>query len=281
VIRISQIFLGILVTALAGCGGGGSTAAGSTGSTGSTASTTTVPATSATFPPKMEVAAEPVVYRKLAIEMYGDSSLDGFNVVFADMGKESPCQLMQSAINKKYGAGEITVTCQTPASDSTNLVSGEFYKVGAWPLPLTYDQTSMTYTKQVPDLVLINHNLNDIRNQRNLAEYQGRLEFLVSKAIVAGVKTVVLENSVPLTTQQPYGVTAAVLATQPAFLDASKAVATAFSLPLVDTYGITKALPNWEAYITDSIHPNAALYQIISDNRLATIVPSIDKLRQP
>jgi lysophospholipase L1-like esterase len=277
-------FAFILVLALLGaCGGGGgaSTEASAVATTAPAVTAVTPPAPVAADPPKIDVPVGPVVYKKISIEMYGDSSLDGFNLNFADMGKESPCQLMQSAVNAKYGAGEISVTCQTPASDSTNLVSGQFYKGGAWPLPLTYDQTAMTYTKPIPDLVLINHNLNDIRNQRVLSEYKARMELLVTKAHTAGVKVVVLENSVPLTLQTPYGATPAILATQPAFLQASKDVATAFSLPFVDTYGTTKVLQNWETYITDSIHPNAVLYKLISDNRFATIVPSIEKLRQP
>lgn len=211
--------------------------------------------------------------------MYGDSSLDGFNVNPADMGKESPCQLMQSAVNAKYGVGEISVRCQTPASDSTNLVSGLYYDKGPWPLLLTYDNSLQTYTKPVADLVLINHNLNDIRNQRSTTLYESNLKFLVSKGMEQGAKVIVLENSVPLTTQLPYGVTQAVLDTQPTFLKISKDVAAQYSAPLVDTYAAVKSTPNWETYITDSIHPNAALYKIISDNRFNTIVPSLDKLR--
>ncbi len=253
----------LILILLASCGGGGST-------TESTAA-----------PAAVVQPVTAVVFKKLTLEMYGDSSLDGFNVNPQDMGKESPCQLMQSAANAKYGVGEISVSCQTPASDSSNLVSGQYYDRGPWPQILTYDRAAKTYTKSPPDIVLINHNLNDIRNQRSAADYQTNMEFLVSKAQAAGVKVIVLENSVPLTTKTPYGVTQVVLDTQPTFINISKKVAAEFSIPLVDTYSAVRALPNWETYITDSIHPNATLYKRISDNRFITIVPSLDKLRQP
>jgi lysophospholipase L1-like esterase len=266
--QIAKTLSSLLAFLLIACGGGGG-------------APTTASAVVSTLPAVTAAPTAAVSFKKLSIEMYGDSSLDGFNVNPSDMGKESPCQLMQSAVNGKYGAGEISVNCQTPASDSSNLVSGQYYDKGPWPQILTYDRSLKTYTKPVPDLVLINHNLNDIRNQRSTTEYESNLKFLVSQGLAQGVKVIVLENSVPLTTQLPYGATQAVLDTQPAFLKLSKDVAAQLSVPYVDTYATVKAIPSWETYITDSIHPNAALYKIISDNRFNTIVPLLDKLRQP
>jgi lysophospholipase L1-like esterase len=253
----------ILLASLTACGGGGA-------------------ASPVEQPSVVNIApiSAPIVYKKLNIEMYGDSSLQGSNVNPLDTA--NPCELMQSAVNARYGENQVSVRCQAFGSDSADLVSGgSQYVGGPWPKILSYNNASKDYTKPVPDVVLINHNLNDIRNQRSLADYRRNMEFLVVQARAVGVKTVVLENSVPLTTKSPYGASQNVLDTQPAFLDALSAVATANAAPLVDTYGTVKATPNWESYITDSIHPNAKMYQLISENRVKSLLPLLDTLRQP
>jgi lysophospholipase L1-like esterase len=256
----------IIAAFLTACGGGGSTTGAALTDQSPVVNAPTVPV--------------PVVYKKLNVEMYGDSSLEGSNVNPLDAAK--PCEMLQNAVDVRYGAGQVNVRCQAFGSDSQDLVTGgSQYVGGPWPQILSYDANAKTYTKSVPDVVLINHNLNDIRNRRSLLDYQNNMEFLLKKAKAVGVKTVVLENSVPLTTKSPYGATQEVLNTQPAYLDALREVASANSAPLVDTYSTVKSFANWENYITDSIHPNAQMYRSISDNRVKVLLPFLDGLRQP
>jgi lysophospholipase L1-like esterase len=202
------------------------------------------------------------------INLYGDSSLEGHNVDPTQAASPTPCVALQQAFDATYLKAKVVVNCSAYGSDSNDLLIGRLEKAGAWPNPLK----NLGYA---PDLVLVNHALNDQRNGRSTIGYSTNLRLLSELAKAAGAKLVVFESPVPFVVTPPYGGQALIDA-QPEYVAAQKQVADAVGAGYVNTFGFVKTIPNWPLSITDTIHPNRSLYALIAANRYKELTPIVD-----
>ncbi len=202
------------------------------------------------------------------ISLFGDSCLEGNNLDPAQSANPTPCVALQQAFDASYLKAKVIVNCSAYGSDSNDLLIGRLEKAGAWPNPLK----DLGYT---PDLVLINHALNDQRNGRNTTDYSTNLRKLSDLAKSAGVKMMVFESPVPFVVTPPYGGQVLIDA-QPEYVAAQKQVAHAVGAGYVNTFGFVKTIPNWPLSITDTIHPNRSLYALIAANRYKELAPIVD-----
>ncbi len=118
------------------------------------------------------------------------------------------------------------------------------------------------------DTVLIRAGTNDCGNAVSLATYQANLTALVTALLPT--------TDVILSTHYPFAVSVKTLQVQKTYVDVIYAVAAQFGLLVQDTYNkvISYEQANQLGYYSDTLHPNAAIYQL-SGEADATLLLSL------
>jgi len=239
--------MGVVVIACSACGGGGG---------GSTA-------------PAPVVAKAP---NSVLIAEYGDSTTAGWQVnngVGANTSASEPVEL-QSYLQAQFGT-TVTVSNQgVGGTEASQLLNGTDGTHGAW-----FNEIAASKAQ----IVTFNFSLNDAFfsvTQRDgtinesVDQYKGYMVALIEGAKSAGKKVVVYT---PNPTCE--AVRVPIL---PQYVDALKAVAASENVPIVDNYGIISAMPNWQAMLSDCLHPNDALYAIKAKNEADVLAPIVKSL---
>lgn len=173
------------------------------------------------------------------IATFGDSTMEG----------EPHRAAMQGAVDQILGAGRTAI--ENRAASGT----------AAFQLRAGADGRNLPWAQQLaatrPDVVLINHAINDMTQKRSLDEYRADLVALVTQAQAAGA-TVVLQTPIPQSLMAPFG--------QPWRVDAIKEyarvmreVAVARGASVAEVSDFVESLPNYGQRVYDGIHPDADL----------------------
>ncbi|WP_185634006.1 SGNH/GDSL hydrolase family protein [Burkholderia stagnalis] len=232
---MKKIALAVIAAALAACGGGNGA-------------------------PQTAAAATAQV--SAVIETYGDSTTQGWESINGNgfITTANVPALLQAGLQAQFGAG-VTVSNQAVGgTEASQLLNGTDGVHAAWAQQMAASPAR---------IVMLNFSLNDayyIRVPKSgvigeaPADYAAYMTQLVQIAKAAG-KTVVLVEPNP--TCEP--VRQSALADYVAQL---RQVATAQGVMLVPHYDPILNLPNWQAMLTDCLHPSDALYAIKANREL-------------
>ena len=216
-----------LVALLAACGGGGNDAPS----------------------PQTAAPAAPPVCNPVKVATFGDSTMDG----------NAHRDAMQRGVDTRLGAGRAVI--------ENRAVSG----TAAFQLLAGMDGRNAVWSQQLvttrPDVVLINHGINDMAHQRPLAQYRADLVALVTQAQQAGA-VVVLQTPVPQTLMPPYGLEWRVTAIRD-YAQVMRDVAAEHRTGLAEVSRFVESLPNFEARVFDGVHPDADLVERIYNGPVA------------
>lgn len=235
-------FLGMFVMACSGCGGGGANAGGAQAASS-------------------EPASQPVSSKSVLITQWGDSTTDGY---YKDASgnyaivQNPPWKLLEVSLQQKFGP---RVTVQFSAQRGSTL-SDMINGTGNFTEPL-----AVAIKSDAAQIDTIRFGLND-EGQYDVAAYKGYLVEAVQIMLAAG-KLVVIEEPTPTLTYKYHNGSQ--------YAQAADEVAAQFGLPLVKSYSLTLAVPNWTSMMSDNLHPTQALYQEISNEQLSVLTPIVEK----
>ena len=199
--------------------------------------------------------------RQIIIEMYGDSTVQGYSVPNGQSMitvKNEPT-LVQSYFDRDFGQGAVRVTNEGVGStEASQLLNGTDGVHTTW---------DALMAKSTADIITINHALGDTYNFANPTpgiptesppQYHQIMASLVQIAKAHG-KTVVLIEPNP--SCNPYR--------QPTlhfYVTHMDQVAQENNVALVENYWSQSAMPNWQSLLSDCTHPLDALYTIKAQN---------------
>lgn len=221
----SALMAATLSIILAACGGGGSEAP-------------TPTAQAATCRPKV-----------VTVQLFGDSTMFGYDSFTRAKAVPSPAQDLQSAMDVRFGLGAVVVRENgVLGATISDLIKGRAgYQ--AWPLGVA------------ADVVVVNYGINDqdLIIGESIEEYESNLR------AIAAYKGAAVVFETPNATPGPN-------VRFDAYVQRMRDVAVSLSVPVADTFLAVKAVPDWETYFADFAHPNAAMYGLIVKNSLAPAV---------
>jgi len=200
--------------------------------------------------------------KTVQITQWGDSTTDGWyknssgNYVKVP---NRPWQLLQASLQSHFGP---YVTVQLSAQEGSTL-RDMLNGTGHFTEPL-----SLAIKADTSQVETIKFGLND-QGCYDAATYQGYLIQAVQIMLAAGKKVVLEEPNPALNYQYDKGLAIATAVNQ---------VAAQFSLPIVKSYSLTLAVPNWTKLMSDNLHPTQPLYQSISDEQISVLVPIVQDL---
>lgn len=212
--------------------------------------------------------------RQIIIEMYGDSTMQGFSVpnghtVITTMNEAT---ILQSYFDRDFGPGSVRVTNEGVGStEASQLLNGTDGVHATW---------ASLMSKSTADIITINHALNDTYSFANPApgimaespqQYHQIMTQLVQTAQAHGKIVVLIE---PNPSCNPYR--------QPTlqyYVANMDQVAQENNVPLVVNYWTQVAMPNWQSLLSDCTHPLDALYVIKANNSYAVLGRIVEEIQ--
>lgn len=224
---MKQLIITALVCLLVGCGGG----SGGTESVASTAGqvTTNIPPNSAGH---------------FIIEMYGDSTMVGFDIAFNGQAPQNIPNTVQSVLS---GRGfNVTVTNEGVGGKTLrNLIEGDDGKHTVWIRQMENSPA---------DIVAINFGINDSYAPIGYGpDFYRHLigDYILIAKSFGKVPVLITPNP---TCNPQYQVTP--------YAEQMRLLAPAYQVPLVDINTYVQSLSSWQSYFIDCIHPSNALYYL-------------------
>lgn len=205
-------------------------------------------------------AQEPA-HKAATIDAEGDSTMAGYEMIdgqFVRIANSVPVQV-QAILREQFGP---TVTVENNGVASSTTFSS---LNGLAPNTVPFAQRIAADPAQV---VLTNYALNDM-GARTLEEYASDLAVWIGAVRAAG-KTPVLEEPNPVCNEN-----SALLDT---FVNQMRLVAQQQGVTLIAQYDYIKLLPNWQAMMTDCVHPGDALYAIKAQREAAILAQLVASL---
>jgi lysophospholipase L1-like esterase len=184
------------------------------------------------------------------IQLFGDSTQWGKDGETQMQSVNNPTAVLQRLMDARFGPGAVTVEDRAVSgTTSGELLNGTDGLNKPWPGSVN------------ADITVVNHGINDLFQKVPLETYKSNLR---------QINVTVYETQSPLADpRSPLG-----------YPDAMRAVAAERGAPVADVDAYVRALPNWQAYLADGIHPNATLYGLIVTNALfPTLDPLVAKLK--
>lgn len=190
--------------------------------------------------PEPVVTTPPVqVCGPVKIATFGDSTMSG----------DVRTKFMQDAIDAQLGAGKAIV--------ENRAASG----YAAFELLAGSDTVNVRYVDQLaitkPDVVLINHGLNDMAHRRTLEQYRADLDYLVTQAQARGA-VVILQTQIPQNGSGRFG-EAWRVETVKVYAQVMRDVAAYRKTGLVEVMGFVESVPDFAAHVPDGVHQDAYL----------------------
>jgi lysophospholipase L1-like esterase len=216
-----RIVVALLCGVLAACGGGGDAT---------------------------EPSAACTVSNPLRIQLFGDSTQEGWDGQTQAYAPIPPAAALQAELEGRLGPGRVVVTSRAvDKSTASDLAAGTDGLNAAWPAPVD------------ADIVIINHGINDATHGGSLADYRAALDKLAQAPALVIFETPNIIRHVDLA---PWA-------------QAMREVAAQRGVAVADTYAYTAALPDWQALVGDWAHPTQELYLMIARDVLAPTVVSL------
>ena len=215
-----------LAAILAACGGGGSTDSDS-------------------------VVCMPVV--PVRVQLFGDSTQAGYTTNAdgtSTVVSNSPAAALQAFFTAKYGAGTVIVSSRAVGGTTAKeLVAGADHLNAPWPASVQ------------ADIVVVNHGINDLTHDGDLAAYQTALRKLAKAPAAVIFET---PNAVKEWDLAPY-------------VQVMRSVAKENNLTVIEAYAFTV---DKVEQLSDWAHPTDELYRLISANVVQPVVASaVSRLR--
>lgn len=179
------------------------------------------------------------------VQLYGDSTQEGYVGATGVVADRSPVKLMQSAMDHRFGPGVVSVESRAvQGTTAVELVAGLDGRNLPWPGSL------------VADVVVVNHGINDMTHHGDTTAYMAALETIAGSGARVVFET---PNIVKSYDVAPWAET-------------MRSVAARHGAALADVYAYTASLHDWPALIPDWAHPSAQLYAMISAD---VLVPAV------
>lgn len=197
----------------------------------------------------------------VVVAMYGDSTTFGAELLPSGNWIQSLSNV-PAVIQSKYSSGVTVLNKGISGVTMPQMV------IGASPATKTWAQEM---SESYADIVVLNFGINDA-NTTWETDYQ--VNYYATKLIdvaQAHGKIVVIETSNPVNTPLYNRLS------QVAYV--IRTLAQSRSLTLADHHlWIQTGLPNWETYLPDGVHPNAALYTYKADSLYCVLNPVVQSL---
>jgi len=189
--------------------------------------------------------------KPVRIQLFGDSTQWGYDRKTDQPVAQPPVAVLQAAMDARFGAGAVIVTERAvPGTTAGQLLAGTDGRNRPWPREVD------------ADIVVVNHALNDSRENVPLATYERQL---------AALHPTVFETPNPVTVPWPV----------PPYVAAMRKVAAAQHAPLADVDAWMRAQPKWPSLLDDGVHPTQAGYrEIVLEVLMPTLEPLVAKALQ-
>ncbi len=233
-----------IVVTLAGCGGGG----------GSTSQSPTTPGPYTT---------------KVGIGIAGDSTVYGYTVTNGAGQQANPTapQELQNELQARFGTGVTVDNWGIPGADSEVYIDPSKERVG--PVHPTVDWLTMMATT-TDQIIVIQFGINDAAfGIISPDQFKANLITMVQEAMADG-KIVILETANPIAVPAGQNL--------PTYVEVTRTVAQELNLPLIDQYAAWTAMPNWQSYLSDGVHPTETGYIMKGLLEYSIIEPIIMKI---
>ncbi|MBR7998254.1 SGNH/GDSL hydrolase family protein [Burkholderia vietnamiensis] len=249
-----------LVCALSACGGGGDGGGNLAAS----------PATPTTPVPAPDPTLKPVL-----IEMYGDSTTQGQDVLTESgtVTKASEPLALQSLLQGRFGSS-VTISNQgVSGTEASQLLNGTDTIHPSW-----INQMAVSKAQ----IVTLNFALNDAfysivatpgHDQESPSQFADDLTQMVEIARAAGKQVVLFEPN-PVT--EP--IRSPILAQ---YVSAIQQVARSKNIPIAKDYESMLALPNWQSLLADTLHPTEPGYQQKASFEFPVLAPLVEGCQAP
>jgi lysophospholipase L1-like esterase len=184
--------------------------------------------------------------KPVRIQLFGDSTQYGYDGRTGALAAHPPALVLQSLMDVRFGKGAVTVTERAvPGSTSAQLLAGTDGRNRPWPAEVD------------ADIIVVNHALNDSSLHVPPATYAARLRQF---------HATVYETPNPVTVGWPSAQYAAVM----------RQVAAELHAPVADVDKWMRAQSQWQARLTDGIHPDDATYgEIVREVLMPTLEPLV------
>ncbi|MFM0552348.1 SGNH/GDSL hydrolase family protein [Paraburkholderia sediminicola] len=195
----------------------------------------------------------------VAIDAEGDSTMVGGQVINGVPGvtANNPPALLQ----KSFGNNAKVIKSAIGGSRVPQALDGTPPRYVA---PLASRLASLS-----PNIVLSNFGIND-------AEFGN--ENLYHADLIAWISTVRSMGAIPIL-EEPNPVCDATHPKLDTFVGILRSVAAAQGVTLISQYDYIKSLPNWQAMLTDCVHPYDSLYQIKAQREYAVLAPIVKAMQ--
>ena len=204
-----------LIAALTACGGGGSD------------------------------APKPCVAKPIRVQLFGDSTMRGYDGMTKMQANPSPATDLQNEMNSRFGPGVVVVSLNaTVGAGTKELMEGS---AGYRPFPQDVNA----------DLIVVNFGINDqdVVKGVSIDQYEANLR----KIVATSPAPVLFE-----TPNRTPGDNPRLAAYAQRMRDVAGETA--------DTYTYVNGIPKFETYFGDLAHPNTELYRLIVKDSLAPAV---------
>lgn len=183
------------------------------------------------------------------IQLFGDSTQWGLDVVTHNRAAMYPELALQQAMDQRFGLGRVVVSTRAVSgTDTTKLLAGTDGLNAPWPQSVA------------ADIVVINHGINDTVS---IDQYKANL-----RALLKAPAQVVLETNLPMATGYAE------------INNAMRTVATETGTVLIDSNRYALSLPAWSQYSPDGMHATGEGYALIARNaKMPVLAPMVEKLR--
>lgn len=211
--------------------------------------------------PDMPVVAPVKAANAVIIDAEGDSTIYGYEFVGGVYVQtpNNPPVLLQADLRAQLGK---SITIENNGVGGAT-ASGSVAGTGVYTIPLA-SRLAVDQSK----IVLSNYALNDMIG-RTQDQYAGDLSAWIQVVRAAG-KTPVLEEPNPGCTANQ--------ANEDAYVGTLRTVAQQQNVLLIAQYDAIKALPNWQAMLTDCVHPGDALYALKAQREAQSLAPLVKSL---
>jgi len=190
------------------------------------------------------------------IQLFGDSTMVGVDGATFTTAANAPSAALQTAMDRAFGMGAVTIQMRAVSgSNSTQLMAGTDGENQPWPGSVD------------AHIIVVNHGINDARFT-SIDTYKADL-----LAFAKAGPITFLETPLP-DAPNAYGTWDVT-----AFAQAMRDVAAQSGANLIDTNAYFLALPNWQSYLPDGVHPSNEGYGLITANKLIpAVMPAVAKL---
>lgn len=184
------------------------------------------------------------------VQLFGDSTQEGYVGATGVVADRSPAKLLQSAMDARFGVGTVVVDARAvQGTTAVELVAGRDGLNLPWPGSLA------------AEIVVINHGINDMTHHGDSAAYRAALDTIAGSGARVVFET---PNVVKHYDVAPWA-------------QAMRSVAAHHGAAVADVHDYTSSLTDWQSLIPDWAHPSEKLYAMISADVLVPAVTAAVK----